>query len=186
MADFFFDNSSLMIMSLELTSSFWTAARQFWALRWEWPTSLEDMLFQALQRLFLLCSPRRLIKAKFGRWIEMASLAGGVWQSNWPWHIWVYGYHARWISRWRACGGGWLHERVLWVVRLASTVSIPIITLATSKLTQPFFLSQSCFSCPFFRGAATRWVKGLRGLTYEERLQALKLQPLGKRSAPSR
>ncbi len=29
--------------------------------------------------------------------------------------------------------------------------------------------------------AATRWVKGLRGLTYEERLQALKLQPLGKR-----
>ncbi len=28
---------------------------------------------------------------------------------------------------------------------------------------------------------ATRWVKGLRGLTYEERLQALKLQPLGKR-----
>ncbi len=29
--------------------------------------------------------------------------------------------------------------------------------------------------------AATRWVKGLRGSTYEERLQALKLQPLGKR-----
>ncbi len=29
--------------------------------------------------------------------------------------------------------------------------------------------------------AATRWVKGLRGLTYEERLQALKLQPQGKR-----
>ncbi len=29
--------------------------------------------------------------------------------------------------------------------------------------------------------AATQWVKGLRGLTYEERLQALKLQPLGKR-----
>ncbi len=29
--------------------------------------------------------------------------------------------------------------------------------------------------------AATRWVKGLRGVTYEERLQALKLQPLGKR-----
>ncbi len=29
--------------------------------------------------------------------------------------------------------------------------------------------------------AATRWVKGLRGLTYEERLQALKLQPLGKK-----
>ncbi len=29
--------------------------------------------------------------------------------------------------------------------------------------------------------AATRWVKGFRGLTYEERLQALKLQPLGKR-----
>ncbi len=29
--------------------------------------------------------------------------------------------------------------------------------------------------------AATRWLKGLRGLTYEERLQALKLQPLGKR-----
>ncbi len=29
--------------------------------------------------------------------------------------------------------------------------------------------------------AATRWVKGLRSLTYEERLQALKLQPLGKR-----
>ncbi len=29
--------------------------------------------------------------------------------------------------------------------------------------------------------AATRWVKGLRGLTYEERLQDLKLQPLGKR-----
>ncbi len=27
----------------------------------------------------------------------------------------------------------------------------------------------------------TRWVKGLRGFTYEERLQALKLQPLGKR-----
>ncbi len=29
--------------------------------------------------------------------------------------------------------------------------------------------------------AATRWMKGLRGLTYKERLQALKLQPLGKR-----
>ncbi len=29
--------------------------------------------------------------------------------------------------------------------------------------------------------AVTRWVEGLRGLTYEERLQALKLQPLGKR-----
>ncbi len=29
--------------------------------------------------------------------------------------------------------------------------------------------------------AATRWVKGLRGLNYEERLQALKLQPLEKR-----
>ncbi len=29
--------------------------------------------------------------------------------------------------------------------------------------------------------AATRWVKGLRGLTYLERLQALKLQSLGKR-----
>ncbi len=29
--------------------------------------------------------------------------------------------------------------------------------------------------------AAKRWVKGLRGLTYEERLQALKLQPPGKR-----
>ncbi len=29
--------------------------------------------------------------------------------------------------------------------------------------------------------AATRWVKGSWGLTYEERLQALKLQPLGKR-----
>ncbi len=29
--------------------------------------------------------------------------------------------------------------------------------------------------------ATTRWVKGLRGLTYEERLQALKVQPLGKR-----
>ncbi len=29
--------------------------------------------------------------------------------------------------------------------------------------------------------AETRWVKGLRGLRYEERLQALKLQPLGKR-----
>ncbi len=29
--------------------------------------------------------------------------------------------------------------------------------------------------------AATRWVKGLRGLTYEERLQALKLQALVKR-----
>ncbi len=28
---------------------------------------------------------------------------------------------------------------------------------------------------------ATRWVKGLRGLTYEKRLQVLKLQPLGKR-----
>ncbi len=28
--------------------------------------------------------------------------------------------------------------------------------------------------------AATRWVKGLRGLTYEERLQTLKLQPLEK------
>ncbi len=29
--------------------------------------------------------------------------------------------------------------------------------------------------------AATRRMKGLRGLTYEERLQALKLQPQGKR-----
>ncbi len=29
--------------------------------------------------------------------------------------------------------------------------------------------------------AATRWVKGLRSLTYEERLQDLKLQPLEKR-----
>ncbi len=29
--------------------------------------------------------------------------------------------------------------------------------------------------------AATRWMKGLRGLIFEERLQALKLQPLGKR-----
>ncbi len=29
--------------------------------------------------------------------------------------------------------------------------------------------------------AATRWVKGLRGRTLEERLQALKLQPPGKR-----
>ncbi len=29
--------------------------------------------------------------------------------------------------------------------------------------------------------AATRWVKGLRGLTYEERLQALQLQPEEKR-----
>ncbi len=29
--------------------------------------------------------------------------------------------------------------------------------------------------------AATRWVKGLRGLTYEERLKTLKLQPLEKR-----
>ncbi len=29
--------------------------------------------------------------------------------------------------------------------------------------------------------AATRWMKGLRGLSYEERLQALKLQPLEKR-----
>ncbi len=29
--------------------------------------------------------------------------------------------------------------------------------------------------------AATRWLKGFKGLAYEERLQALKLQPLGKR-----
>ncbi len=31
--------------------------------------------------------------------------------------------------------------------------------------------------------AATRWVRGLRGLTYEERLKALKLQPLEKKKA---
>ncbi len=30
--------------------------------------------------------------------------------------------------------------------------------------------------------AATRRLKDLRGLTYEERLQALKLQPLGKKA----
>ncbi len=29
--------------------------------------------------------------------------------------------------------------------------------------------------------AAKRWMKGPRGLTYEDRLQALKLQPIGKR-----
>ncbi len=29
--------------------------------------------------------------------------------------------------------------------------------------------------------AVKRWVKSLRGLTYEERLKALKLQPLGQR-----
>ncbi len=46
-------------------------------------------------------------------------------------------------------------------------------------------------NCPYLKNdinhleriqrAATRWLKGLRGLTYEERQQALKLQPLGKR-----
>ncbi len=41
-------------------------------------------------------------------------------------------------------------------------------------------------NCPYLKKdinqiqrAATRWMKGLRGLTYDERLQALKLQPLG-------
>ncbi len=38
-----------------------------------------------------------------------------VWQSNWPRRVWICGYHARWVSGWRACGGG------LWAVRLAST-----------------------------------------------------------------
>ncbi len=33
----------------------------------------------------------------------------------------------------------------------------------------------------FLERAATRWVKGLRGLSYEERLRELKLLSLGKR-----
>ncbi len=33
-----------------------------------------------------------------GRW---------VWQCDWPRRVWVCRYHARWVSGWRACGGGW-------------------------------------------------------------------------------
>ncbi len=37
--------------------------------------------------------------------------------------VWVCGYHVRWVSCWRACGGGWQHAKGLWAVRLATTAS---------------------------------------------------------------
>ncbi len=43
------------------------------------------------------------------------------------------------------------------------------------------YLKRNIYHLERIQRAATRWVKGLRGLTYEELLQALKLQPLGKR-----
>ncbi len=60
-----------------------------------------------------------------------------------------------------------------------------------SALVRPHLEYAMQANCPYLKWdinhleriqrAATRWVKGLRGLTYEERLQAPKLQPLGKR-----
>ncbi len=60
-----------------------------------------------------------------------------------------------------------------------------------SALVRPHLQYAMQANCPYLikginqleriQRAATRWVKGLRGLTYKERLQALKLQPLGKR-----
>ncbi len=60
-----------------------------------------------------------------------------------------------------------------------------------SSLVRPHLEYAIQANCPYLKKdinhleriqrATTRWVKGLRGLTYEERLQTLKLQPLGKR-----
>ncbi len=56
---------------------------------------------------------------------------------------------------------------------LSCSCDIPADSLFTLHLTREAKVNQ-------MQRAAARWVKGLRGLTYEEPLQALKLQPLGK------
>ncbi len=43
------------------------------------------------------------------------------------------------------------------------------------------YLKKDIIHLARIKRATTRWVKDLRGLTYEERFQALKLQPLEKR-----
>ncbi len=77
------------------------------------------------------------------------------------------------------------------IKRLLTCLINEIFVPLYSSLVRPHLEYAIKSNCPYLQKdlnhlekiqrAATRWVKGLRGLTYEERLQALKLQPLRKR-----
>ncbi len=80
---------------------------------------------------------------------------------------------------------------LFFIKRFFTCLTKEIFVPLYSALVRPHLEYAMQANCPYLKKdidhleriqrAATRRVKGLRGLTYEERIQALKLQPLGKR-----